>query len=70
MIDYSKTLSDSEVLNRNRMAGLFAAQDVFANAVAPIPFANANFEVPVPDVVDVPSPSRVLDYSWRPALQR
>ena len=70
MFDYSKALTDGEVLNGNRLTGLFAAQDVFANTTAPIPFANTNLQIPDPDVVDVPPLSRVLDYSWRPALQR
>ena len=45
-------------------------QNVYASDVAPLPFANANFRVPAPDVADEVPPPRTLDYSWQQPLNK
>ena len=71
MFDYSKRLVNGEVLNGDRVATLMpaATEDPFEKEVAPLPFADADFQMPQPDVADVPVPERTLDYSWQMPLQ-
>jgi putative DNA primase/helicase len=42
--------------------------DALGRAEAPLPFENADFSPPAPDVADAEPPPRVLNYSWKEPL--
>jgi hypothetical protein len=44
--------------------------EVLALSEPPLPFEDAGFRVPAPDVADAESPPRVIDYSWQEPLAR
>ena len=45
-------------------------EDVYAQQIAPLPFAKEGIRVPAPDVNDVPKPLRMVDSSWQEPLQK